>query len=115
MKSKPDLPHLEREAQFLQALAHPIRLQILDFLSDEEKCVCEIEPHIDLDQSTISRHLQILKRAGVLASRKDGVRVFYQVRDPRVLKLRRQLAQLMMAQVRKDLSLLTLRQTAGVP
>lgn len=103
MKKISDLARLDREATFLQALAHPVRLQILEFLGDEEKCGCEIEPHINLDQSTISRHLQLLKRAGVLSSRKDGVRVLYRINDPRVMKLRLQVAELVMTRVRKDL------------
>jgi len=108
MKKIPDLARLDREAAFLQALAHPVRLQILEFLGDEEKCGCEIEPHINLDQSTISRHLQLLKRVGVLSSRKNGVRVLYKTNDPRVMKIRQQVSELVMSRVRRELALLPL-------
>jgi DNA-binding transcriptional ArsR family regulator len=75
-------------------------------LGKEEKCGCEIEPHINLGQSTISRHLQLLKRVGVLSSRKDGVRVLFKVNDPRVMKIRQQVSELVTSRVRKELALL---------
>ena len=109
-----DLPRLEREAEFLQALAHPVRLQILDFLGEEEKCGCEIEPRIKLDQSTISRHLQILKRAGVLLARKDGVRVLYKIDDRRIMNLRRRAGELIAARAQRDLASLGARRRGGV-
>lgn len=112
MKKISNSARLDRQAEFLQTLGHPVRLQILEFLGEEEKCGCEIEPHINLDQSTISRHLQFLKRAGVLSSRKDGVRVLYKINDSRVVKLRLQVAELIMARVRKDLELLKVRRPA---
>ncbi|MBI4524162.1 MAG: winged helix-turn-helix transcriptional regulator [Deltaproteobacteria bacterium] len=109
MNKHSDLPRLEREAQFLQALAHPVRLRILDFLGEEEKCGCEIEPHINLDKSTISRHLQILKRAGVLLARKEGVRVLYKIDDRRIMNLRRRVGELITARVQRDLASLGAR------
>jgi DNA-binding transcriptional ArsR family regulator len=108
MKKIADLARLDREAAFLQALAHPVRLQILHFLGDKEKCGCEIEPYINLDQSTISRHLQLMKRVGVLSSRKDGVRVLFKVNDPRVMKIRQQVSELVTSRVQKDLGLLAI-------
>jgi len=97
---------LDREAAFLQALAHPVRLQILEFLGKGEKCGCEIEPHLNLDQSTTSRHLQLLKRVGVLSSRKDGVRVLFKVNDLRVMKIRQVVSKLITGRARKELALL---------
>jgi len=105
----------EREAQFLQALAHPARLQILELLHGGELCGCEIEPHIALDQSTVSRHLQILKRAGIVAARKDGARSLYRLRDPRVLRLRRLVAELVTARAQEELAALTAQPPSGAP
>ena len=102
--SKADFWRHEREADFLRALAHPIRLQILELVSGGEVCGCEIEPRFDLDQSTISRHLQILRRAGILVARKDGVRVLYRVRNARVLRLYRNLARLITEQAQEELA-----------
>jgi ArsR family transcriptional regulator len=113
MLKRPSPARREREAQFLQALAHPVRLQILELLAGGELCGCEIEPQIDLDQSTVSRHLQILKRAGVVAARKDGARVLYRLRDPRVLKVQRLVSESVTAQAREELAALTARASAG--
>jgi ArsR family transcriptional regulator len=105
----------EREAQLLQALAHPVRLQILELLQDRELCTCEIEPHIALDQSTVSRHLQTLKRAGVLAARKDGAKSLYRLRDPRIPKLQRLVGEFVTARAHEELAALTAQPPASAP
>lgn len=70
-------------AGLTKALAHPLRLQILDVLLEEgEMCVCEIIKKVGSSQSTVSKHLAVLKDAGVVDARKDGLMVFYQVRTP---------------------------------
>jgi len=74
-------------AEIGQALAHPIRIVILRLLADGERCACEIEPCFELDQSGISRHLTALRRAGLITSRRDGVRVLHRLTTPHVLQL----------------------------
>jgi len=69
------------------ALADPIRLEILLFLRDGEKCVCEIVPHLNLIQPLVSRHLKILKDAGIARCRKDGTKRMYSIVDPRIYKI----------------------------
>ncbi len=66
------------------ALSDPIRLEILSFLRDGEKCVCEIVPHLNLIQPLVSRHLKILKDAGIVRCRKDGTKRMYSIVDPRI-------------------------------
>ena len=66
------------------ALSDPIRLEILSFLRDGEKCVCEIVPQLNLIQPLVSRHLKILKDAGVVRCRKDGTKRIYSIVDPRI-------------------------------
>src|SRR3972149_4073825 len=66
------------------ALADPIRLEILEFLRDGEKCVCEIVPHLSLIQPVVSRHLKILKNAGIDRCRKDVTKRIYSIVNPRV-------------------------------
>ena len=66
------------------ALADPIRLEILAFLRDEEKCVCEIVPHLNLTQPLVSRHLKTLKDAGIVKCRKDGTKRMYSIVDHRI-------------------------------
>lgn len=70
-------------AGLAKALAHPLRLRILDvLLAGGEMCVCDIVNKVDSSQSTVSKHLAVLKDAGIIDSRKDGLMVFYWVRTP---------------------------------
>jgi len=71
---------LEHRARILKALAHPTRLFIVDELSRAERCVCELTEMIGADVSTVSRHLSILKNAGILQDEKRGLQVFYSLR-----------------------------------
>ncbi len=73
--------------EIFKALACSTRIKILEILKEGEKCVCDLIPYFEIGQSAISRHLLLLKRAGLLVSRKDGVNVHYRLRDFRVLKL----------------------------
>ena len=66
------------------ALSDSIRLEMLSFLRDGEKCVCEIVPHLNLIQPLVSRHLKTLKDAGIVRCRKDGTKRMYSIVDPRI-------------------------------
>jgi len=74
----------EVQAEFLQAVGQTTRLRILETLGDGERCVCEIYQAIGEEQSNVSRHLAILRRAGILLARREGGKVLYRYRDPRV-------------------------------
>ncbi len=71
-------------ATVFHALSDPIRLEILVYLRDGEKCVCEIVPHLNLIQPLVSRHLKILKEVGIVRCRKDGTKRMYSIVDPRI-------------------------------
>jgi len=71
-------------AKIFKALADPIRIKIMDFLRNGEKCVCEIIPYVGIAQPLVSRHLKILKNIGVVKVRKEGNRRYYSVTDPRI-------------------------------
>ena len=71
---------IELRAEILKALAQPTRLKILEFLREGEKCVCEIYPAVNGEQSNISKHLSIMQKANLLTSRKDGIRVLFSVK-----------------------------------
>ncbi len=75
------------KAAVLRALAHPNRLRILEALRGGETCNCELGPKLKLEQSNLSRHLLALSEAGLVAARRDGVRMMYRVSDPRVFKV----------------------------
>ncbi|MCX5644988.1 MAG: metalloregulator ArsR/SmtB family transcription factor [Phycisphaerae bacterium] len=72
----------ERQAEIAKAVGHPLRIAVIDFLRDGEKCVCDIAEHIGSERSNVSRHLGVMVHAGVLICRKDGVKVFYSLRTP---------------------------------
>lgn len=74
MKLKPKHPiqRYEARARVAKALAHPSRLLMLDALADRELCVCELTELVGADQSTVSKHLAVLKQSGLVAVRKDG-------------------------------------------
>jgi ArsR family transcriptional regulator len=71
-------------AKIFKALADPIRLEIIEFLRDGEKCVCEIVPSMEIIQPLVSRHLKILKDCGLVNDRKEGNRRLYSITDPRI-------------------------------
>lgn len=78
---------IERAAQSMKAMSHPLRLKILCTLGDREISVQEIVELVGTSQSNISQHLAILRDKGILASRKDANRVYYRVGDARTLRL----------------------------
>jgi ArsR family transcriptional regulator len=73
------------QARIIKALAHPTRLFIVDELSRGERCVCDLTGLIDADMPTVSRHLSMLRNAGVLEDEKRGSQVFYRLRVPSML------------------------------
>lgn len=73
----------EMRATVAKALAHPTRLRIIDLLVEQQEiCVCHIVEHIGEGQSTVSKHLAVLKEAGIVDARKEGLNVFYSLRTP---------------------------------
>ncbi len=72
-------------ASIIKAMAHPTRLFMVDELSKGERCVCELTEMVGDDISTISKHLSVLKNAGIVADEKRGTQVFYTLRVPCVL------------------------------
>lgn len=75
----------EARARIIKAMAHPSRLFIVDELSRGERCVCELRDMVGADMSTVSKHLSVLKRAGILEDEKRGQQVFYRLRVPCIL------------------------------
>lgn len=80
-----NIKEAKSRADILKALAHPVRVLILDALMEGERCVCELNDLADIDQSNISRHLAVLKKAGVVADRRDGMKVFYRILTPCII------------------------------
>lgn len=76
---KRSLHHYEARARIAKAMAHPSRLLLLDALQQKERCVCELTDMVGADQSTVSKHLAVLKQAGLIADRKKGVNTYYRI------------------------------------
>ena len=75
------------KSEVLKALAQPTRLKILDLLRNGERCICEIVPAINGEQSNISRHISVMQKSNLITTRKDGVKVMVKVRDPRIFEI----------------------------
>ena len=74
-------------AEVISAAGHEIRLAILDYLKDGEQCVCDIAEHVEANRSNVSRHLTVMLNAGLVAQRKDGLRMMYSLRTPCILNI----------------------------
>lgn len=77
----------EEKVKIFKALAHPARLRIVEKLAEGEQCVCVILEMFDIDMSTLSRHLSVLKNAGIVADEKRGKNVYYRLKCPCILKV----------------------------
>lgn len=75
----------ESRAQVIKAMAHPTRLFIIDQLSKGERCVCELTEMIGADISTVSKHLSVMKEAGLVEDDKRGQQVWYSLKVPCIL------------------------------
>ena len=77
----------ESVAQILKAIAHPIRLLILDTLEGSEKCVGQVADDVGVLQSVASGHLEIMKDRGVVTARRCGTKVYYAIADMNVIRI----------------------------
>ncbi len=78
---------LVRRARVFKALGHPTRLFLVETLAEGERCVCELSAGVEADMSTVSRHLAVLREAGIVEDEKRGAQVFYRLRAPCVLEV----------------------------
>jgi DNA-binding transcriptional ArsR family regulator len=76
-----DIDKLELAASKLRAIAHPMRIAIIDLLHEKQLSVTEIYEKLDIEQASASHHLNILKTKGVLASRRNGKKIFYSLKN----------------------------------
>lgn len=78
----------EKDGELLKALGHPIRLKMVTGLLQETECnVNDMVAKLGIPQSTVSQHLGILRNKGIIAPRRDGVKMCYRVVNQRVVKL----------------------------
>ncbi len=80
MLSKKKQLLFEKQAEIAKAIAHPLRIAVVNFLKDGEQCVCDIAEHVGSERSNVSRHLSVMLNAGLLEYRKEGLKVIYRLK-----------------------------------
>jgi len=97
----------EKQAEIAKAIAHPVRIAIVEFLKNGEQCVCDIAEHVGSERSNVSRHLSVMVAAGVLEHRKEGLKVIYKLKAPCVAEFLKCVTTLLKQQTKENQKLLT--------
>lgn len=92
----------ELHASICQTLANPKRLQILDTLRDKEMSAGELGSELGIPKSNLSQHLSLLREKGIVATRRDGVSIFYRLSNPKVLEAFDIMRQILFEQIRES-------------
>jgi DNA-binding transcriptional ArsR family regulator len=101
-----EVPLSEVKAELFKALAHPARIRALEVLSEGERTVGDLQPLVGIESSHLSQQLAVLRRAGLVTTRKEGSSVVYAVKDPLVVELLRVAKQLLAASLAETRDLL---------
>jgi ArsR family transcriptional regulator len=101
-----DKARYNAQAKVHKALAHPTRLFIVEELSRRERCVCELTDMIGVEMPTVSRHLSVLREAGIVEDEKRGAQVFYRLKTPCVMNFFRCVSEVREAAVKREAALL---------
>lgn len=80
-------PLYQLKAEFFKTLGHPARIRVLELLSERERAVAEMLPEVGIEAANLSQHLAVLRRAGLVTTRKEGSTVYYSLTSPQVADL----------------------------
>lgn len=80
-----DIPRMK--AEFFKTLGHPLRIRILELLTEKERSVSELLEHVDVEQPHLSQQLGVLRRGGFVSARRDGTHVIYSLADEQIATL----------------------------
>ncbi|MEV4646411.1 metalloregulator ArsR/SmtB family transcription factor [Saccharopolyspora sp. NPDC049426] len=80
-------PLYQVKADFFKTLGHPARIRVLELLSEDEQAVSEMLPEVGVEAANLSQHLAVLRRAGLVVTRKEGATVFYSLTSPHIAEL----------------------------
>jgi DNA-binding transcriptional ArsR family regulator len=104
----------EQISKLLSLIGQPARIQILLIIGAQEACVCHLEAALGMRQASISQHLMVLRKAGLVSAQRDGRNIFYRLTHPEVIDVLRQAAQLT-ASSPEALRALTVRPVQNCP
>ena len=94
------------KADFLKGLAHPIRLQVIEYLKKGEASVGKLVQELGVEQSNLSRHLATLRELGILEARQEKTTVYYSIHDHDIFKVLRPIAELLKQKLKRSTKLL---------
>jgi len=80
-------PLYQLKAEFFKTLGHPARIRVLELLSRREHAVAEMLPEVGIEAANLSQQLAVLRRAGLVITRKEGSNVYYSLTSPQVAEL----------------------------
>lgn len=95
------------KAKIIKALAHPVRLYFAEVLAEKELCVCELQALVGLDLSTVSKHLSVMREAGIIRDTKKGTQVHYRLATPCLLKVFSCIEQALVSDLRHKVEVMT--------
>lgn len=107
-------PIFEVKAELFKALAHPARIRALEVLADGERSVSDLQPEVGLEPSHLSQQLGILRRAGLVRTRKEGTTVIYAISDPLLVELLGVARQLLIASLEQTRDVLASLEASAV-
>ncbi len=99
-------PVFEVKAELFKALANPVRIRVLEELAVSEWSVSDLAAAVGVESPHLSQQLRVLRRAGLVATRKEGTTVFYSIKDPMLVELLSVARQLLIAGLRETRDLL---------
>jgi len=106
IKTAPEMPDAELvfkiKADFLKSMAHPVRLAIIEHLKDKEASVGQMAGALGVEQSSLSKHLALLRQAGIVTSRQEKVTVYYSIRDRDIFQMLRPIAEMLRKKLRES-------------
>lgn len=80
-------PLYQLKAEFFKTLGHPVRIRVLELLSEREHAVSEMLAELEIEPANLSQQLAVLRRGGLVAARKKGSAAYYSLTNPRVAEL----------------------------
>lgn len=105
-KSLTDKLVFKIKADFLRSLAHPVRLEVIEHLRKGESSVGRMVQELSVEQSALSKHLAILRQAGIVKPRQEKVTVYYSIRDRAIFRVLRPIARILSKRLEESRAIL---------